>query len=118
LTSSVMLTNQSHHGSAHDDITVLVVLAVVMAPGLPIYRSTFSAGGGGDICPVFPTNLHVMAGNRGGGFYCFLFLWKALFWRQFSWLKASLLFVFNFLALFQLIVRCIVLLLHRLPRFF
>jgi hypothetical protein len=31
-----MLTNQSHHRSAHDDITVLVVLAVVMAPGLPI----------------------------------------------------------------------------------
>jgi hypothetical protein len=98
-----MLTNQSHHRSAHDDITVLVVLAVVMATGLPIYRSTFSAGG--DIGPVFPTNLHVMAGNRGGGFYCFLFLWKALFWRQFSWLKASLLFVFHFLALFQLIVR-------------
>jgi hypothetical protein len=49
-----MLTNQSHHGSAHDDITVLVVLAVVMAPGLPIYRSTFSAGG--DIGPVLPTN--------------------------------------------------------------
>jgi hypothetical protein len=31
-----MLTNQSHHRSAHDDITVLVVLAVVMAPGLPL----------------------------------------------------------------------------------
>jgi hypothetical protein len=59
-----MLTNQSHHRSAHDNITVLVVLAVVMAPGLLIYRSTFSAGG--DIGPVFPTNLHVMAGNRGG----------------------------------------------------
>jgi hypothetical protein len=61
-----MLTNQSHHGSAHDNITVLVVLAIVMAPGLPIYRSPFSAGG--DIGPVFPTNLHVTAGNRGGGF--------------------------------------------------
>jgi hypothetical protein len=31
---------------------------------------------------------------------------------------ASLLFVFHFSVLFQLIVRCIVLLLHRLPRFF
>jgi hypothetical protein len=56
-------------------ITVLVILAVVMAPGLLIYRSTFSAGG--DIGSVLPTNLHVMAGNRGGrGFYCFLFLWR------------------------------------------
>ena len=43
---------------------------------------------------------------------------EALLWRQFSWMKASLLFVFHFLVLFQLIVRCIVLLLHRLPRFF
>ena len=94
------MKNQSHHGSAHDDITVLFVLAVVMAPELPIYRSTFSAGG--DIGPVLPTNLHVMAGNRGGGgFYCFLFLWKALFWRQFSWLKASLLFVFHFFGSFS-----------------
>ena len=42
---------------------------------------------------------------------------EALLWRQFSWMKASLLFVFHFLVLFQLIVRCIVLLLHRLPRF-
>ena len=65
MTSSVMLTNQSHHGSAHDDITVLVVLAVVMAPGLPIYRSTFSADG--DIGPVLPTNQFVMAGIRTGG---------------------------------------------------
>jgi hypothetical protein len=40
-----METNQSHHRSVHDNITVLVVLAVVMAPELPIYRSTFSAGG-------------------------------------------------------------------------
>ena len=60
-----MVTNQSHHRSVHDDITVLVVLAVAMAPGLPIYRSTFSAGG--NIGPVLPTNLHVMAGNRRGG---------------------------------------------------
>jgi len=43
---------------------------------------------------------------------------EALLWRQFSWLKASLLFVFHFSDLFQLIVRCIVLLLHHLPRFF
>ena len=43
---------------------------------------------------------------------------EALLWRQFSWMKASLLFVFHFSDLFQLIVRCIFLLLHRLPRFF
>ena len=65
MTSSVMVTNQSHHGSAHNDISVLVVLAVVMAPGLPIYRSTFSADG--DIGPVLPTNQLVMAGIRTGG---------------------------------------------------
>jgi hypothetical protein len=59
-----MVTNQSHHGSAHDDISVLVVLAVVMVPGLPIFRSTFSVDD--DIGPMLPTNLHVMAGNRGG----------------------------------------------------
>ena len=52
--NSVSVTHHSHHGSAHDDITVLDVLVVVMAPGLPIYRSTFSAGG--DIGPVLPTN--------------------------------------------------------------
>jgi hypothetical protein len=45
----------------------LVVLVVVMASGLPIYRSTFTASG--DIGPVLPTNLLVMAGIRteGGG---------------------------------------------------
>jgi hypothetical protein len=59
-----MVTNQSHHGSAHNNISVLIVLAVVMAPGLPIYRSTFLMDG--NIGPVLPTNLHVMAGNRGG----------------------------------------------------
>ena len=64
MTSSVMVTNQSHHGNTRDDITVLVVLAVVMSPGLPIYRSTFSAGS--NISPMLPTNLHVMVGNRGG----------------------------------------------------
>jgi len=40
---------------------------------------------------------------------------EALLWRQFSWMKASLLFVFHFSVLFQLIVRSIVLLLHHLP---
>ena len=60
-----MVTNQSHHGSTHDNITVLVILAVVMAPRLPIYWSTFSAGG--DFGPVLPTNLLVMAGIRTGG---------------------------------------------------
>jgi len=60
-----MVTHQSHHGSARDGSTVLVVLADVMAPGLPIYKSTFFAGS--DIGPVLPTTLLVMAGNRGGG---------------------------------------------------
>ncbi len=53
--NSVMVTHQSHHGSAHNESTVLVVFADVMAPRLPIHRSTFSAGG--DIGPVLPTNL-------------------------------------------------------------
>ena len=56
----------------------------------------------------------------GGAVFMILLLLvpsEALLWRQFSWMKASLLFVFHFSVLFQLIVRCIVLLLHRLPRF-
>ncbi len=54
-TNSVMVTHHSHHGSAHNKIIVLVMFANVMAPGLPIHRSTFSAGG--NIGPVLPTNL-------------------------------------------------------------
>ncbi len=59
-----MVTHHSHHGSAHDESTILVVFADVMAPGLPIHRSTFSVGG--DIGPALPTNLLVMAGIRPG----------------------------------------------------
>jgi hypothetical protein len=54
-----------HHRSKHDERTVLVVFANVTAHGLPIHRSTFSAGG--DTGPVLPTNLLVMAGIRRGG---------------------------------------------------
>ncbi len=64
MTHCVMMTHQSHHRSACNGSTVLVILTNVMAPGLPIYRSTFSAGG--DIGPMLPTNLHVMAGNKRG----------------------------------------------------
>ena len=114
----MMVTHQSHHGSTHDKSSILVVLANVMAPGLPIHRSTFSAPGG-DIGPALPITLLAMAGNRRGeeGILLLLVPLEPLFWRQFSWLKATLLFVFHFLVLFQLIVRCIVLLLHHLPSF-
>jgi hypothetical protein len=44
-----------HHRSAHDASTNFVVLANVMAPGLPIHRSTFFVGG--VIGPEPPTNL-------------------------------------------------------------
>jgi hypothetical protein len=92
-TNSVMVTHHSHHGSAHDESTVLVVFAGLMAPRLPIHRSTFSAGG--DIGPTLPANLLVMAGIRPGrGILLLLVLLEALFWTQFSWLKTSLLFVF------------------------
>jgi hypothetical protein len=60
----MMVTHHSHHGSARNESTVLIVFANVMAPGLPIHRSTFSAGG--NIGPVLPTNLLVMAGIRPG----------------------------------------------------
>jgi hypothetical protein len=93
-----------HHGSTHDESTILFVVADVTAHGLPIHRSTFSVGG--VINPALPTNLLIMAGIRPGrGILLLLVLLEALFWRQFSWLKASLLFVFHFLVLFQLIVR-------------
>ncbi len=54
-TNSVMVTHHSHHGSTHDESTVLIVFADVMAPRLPIHRSTFSAGG--NIGPALPMNL-------------------------------------------------------------
>ena len=54
-----------HHGSTHDKSTVLVMLANIMAHGLPIHRSTFSASG--DTGPALPTNLLVMAGIRWRG---------------------------------------------------
>ncbi len=63
--NSVSVTHHSHHGSAHDESTIPVVLADVMTPGLLIHRSTFLAGG--NIRPVLPTNLLVMAGIRQGG---------------------------------------------------
>jgi len=65
---------------------------------------------------VLPINL--LGELRWEGILLLLVPLEALLWRQFSWMKASLLFVFHFLVLFQLIDRCIILLLHRLPRFF
>jgi hypothetical protein len=62
---SMLVTHHSHHGSSHDKSNVLVMFADVMAHGLPIHRSTFSAGG--NISPVLPTNLLLMAGIRWGG---------------------------------------------------
>ncbi len=44
-----------HHRSAHDASTNLIVLANVMAPELPIHRSTYFAGG--NIGPAHLTNL-------------------------------------------------------------
>ena len=60
-------TIESHHGSAHDDITVLVVLAVVMAPGLPIYRSISQRAATSAPCsqPIYMSWL----GIGGGGDY-------------------------------------------------
>jgi hypothetical protein len=63
-TKSVMVTHHSHHGSAHNKSTILVVFANVIAPGLPIHRSTFSTSS--NIGPALPTNLLVMAGIRLG----------------------------------------------------
>jgi hypothetical protein len=52
---SVLVARIHHHRYAHDESTNLVVLANVMAPGLPIHRSTSFAGG--DIGPAHLTNL-------------------------------------------------------------
>ncbi len=51
-----------HRGSARNASSVLFVLATAMAPGLPIHRSIFFAGG--DIGPALPTNLLVMDGIK------------------------------------------------------
>ena len=47
-----------------------------MAPGLPIHRSTFFAGG--NISPALPTNLLRIDGLKRtcGEFCCFLFFWR------------------------------------------
>jgi hypothetical protein len=65
-----------HHGSTHEESTVLVMFADVMAHGILIHRITFSVGG--NTGPALPTNLLVMAGIRWGGmgFFCFLFFWR------------------------------------------
>jgi hypothetical protein len=104
-----------HHGSAHNEITILVVFANITAHRLPIHRSTFSVGG--NTSPALPTNLLVMAGIRRGG-------WDSLsscsfggtFWETIFLVEGYLLFVFLSFGSFWLIVTwCIVLLLHPLP---
>jgi hypothetical protein len=55
------MTNPRWHVIAAD---LVAVLAAAMAPGLPIHRSTFFAGG--DIGPVLPTNLLRMDGLKRG----------------------------------------------------
>jgi hypothetical protein len=59
---SVLVARIHHHGSAHNASTDLVVLANVMAPGLPIHKSTFFACG--DIGPMHLTNLLQMDGLK------------------------------------------------------
>jgi hypothetical protein len=92
-TNSVMVTHHSHHGSAHNESTVLVVFTNFMAPGLPIYRSTFSVGG--NISPMLPTNLHVMAGIRPGrGILLLPGSFGSTFQETIFLVKGYLLFVF------------------------
>jgi hypothetical protein len=92
------MTNFRQHVAA---AVLVAVLAAAMAPGLPILRSTFFAGG--DIGPALPTNLLRMDGLKRtwgnlllpvlleapGRFCCFLVLLEALFGRQFSWWKVT-----------------------------
>jgi hypothetical protein len=96
----VLVARIHHHGSTHDASTNLVVLADVMAPGLPIHRSTFFAGG--DIGPAHLTNLLRMDGlkrwRENSVVYSvveillLLVLLEALFGRQFSWWKVTFFF--------------------------
>ena len=114
-----------HRGNAHGESTVLVELADDMALGppihwIPIHWIILLVV---DVIGLEPL-INLLDGlwlRWWGAVFIILLLLvplEALLWRQFSWMKASLLFVFHFSVLFQLIVRCIVLLLHRLPRFF
>jgi hypothetical protein len=61
----VFVARLHHHKSAYDANTDLVVLANVMAPGLPIHRSTFFVGGDIGLAP--PTNLLQKDGLKWGG---------------------------------------------------
>ncbi len=90
-----MVTHHSHRGSAHDESTILAVFVDVMAPGLLIHRSTFSAGG--DIGPALPTNLLVMAGTGirpGRGILLLPGSFGSTFWETIFLVKGYLLFVF------------------------
>ncbi len=51
---SMLMARLCHHGSTHNASMVLVALANVMAPGLPIHSSTFFVGG--VIGPALPIN--------------------------------------------------------------
>jgi hypothetical protein len=82
------------------------MLAAAMAPGLPIHRSTFFAGG--NIGPVLPTNLLRMdelkqtwgdfvASCSFGGTWAILLLpgsFGSTFWETIFLVEAYLLFVF------------------------
>jgi len=109
-----------HRGNAHGESTVLVELADDMALGPPIHWIILLVVGVIGLEPLINLLDGLWLRWWGAVFIILLLLvpLEALLWRQFSWMKASLLFVFHFSVLFQLIVRCIVLLLHRLPRFF
>ncbi len=53
------MANSKRYVNAPD---LVVVLAAAMAPGLPIHRSIFFAGG--NMGPMLPTNLLVMDGIK------------------------------------------------------
>ncbi len=85
---SVLMVRHHCHRSTHNASTSLVVLADVMAPGLPIYRSTFFVGG--IISPMLPINNQSTLNGwvqlvEGGThwltcwrFFCFLVFWRHL----------------------------------------
>ena len=84
------MTNPRWHAVAAD---LVVVLAAAMAPGLPIHRSTFFAGG--NIGLPLPTNLLGIYGlNRGDSVASCSF--GGIFQVTIFLVEGYLLFFFNF----------------------
>jgi hypothetical protein len=118
---SVTTASFFHRGNAHGESTVLVEFAGDMALGPPIHWIILFVVGVIGLEPL----INLLDGlwlRRGEEISYFsstlelLVLFGSIFWETFFLAEVSiLLYVFPFSVPFQLIVRCIVLLLHHSP---